>query len=83
MRCVVMAGLVPAIHVLLLGAKNVDARDKPGHDGRGRIGLHVRTKKKSRLWMTSGPSLGRKRPSKNNPNRIAAKERSRKALAYL
>jgi hypothetical protein len=23
-----MAGLVPAIH----GAKNVDARDKPGHD---------------------------------------------------
>jgi len=28
----VMAGLVPAIHVLLRGAKNVDARDKPGHD---------------------------------------------------
>ncbi len=28
----VMAGLVPAIHVLLLGTKNVDARDKPGHD---------------------------------------------------
>jgi DNA replication and repair protein RecF len=25
-----MAGLVPAIHVL--GAENVDARDKPGHD---------------------------------------------------
>jgi hypothetical protein len=32
---IVMAGLVPAIHVLLslIGAKNVDARDKPGHDG--------------------------------------------------
>ena len=28
----VMAGLVPAIHVLLLTDKDVDARDKPGHD---------------------------------------------------
>jgi hypothetical protein len=28
----VMAGLVPAIHVLLHAHKNVDARDKPGHD---------------------------------------------------
>jgi hypothetical protein len=37
-----MAGLVPAIHVLRSGKKNVDARDicaktrfalKPGHDG--------------------------------------------------
>ena len=28
-----MAGLVPAIHVLLPANKNVDARDKPGHDG--------------------------------------------------
>jgi hypothetical protein len=28
-----MAGRVPAIHVLLHGAKKgVDARDKPGHD---------------------------------------------------
>ena len=29
-----MAGLVPAIHVLVYGSivKNVDARDKPGHD---------------------------------------------------
>ncbi len=39
MRCVVnhhpfvMAGLVPAIHVLLsLCIEDVDARDKPGHD---------------------------------------------------
>ncbi|MFK4510965.1 hypothetical protein IQ17_06312 [Bradyrhizobium daqingense] len=31
-----MAGLVPAIHVLLPAAlENVDARDKPGHDGGG------------------------------------------------
>jgi adenylate cyclase len=29
---IVMAGLVPAIHGLYRGAKNVDARDKPGHD---------------------------------------------------
>ncbi|MDA9504701.1 hypothetical protein XI09_08125 [Bradyrhizobium sp. CCBAU 11386] len=28
----VMAGLVPAIHALPCGTKNVDARDKPGHD---------------------------------------------------
>jgi hypothetical protein len=28
----VMAGLVPAIHALTRGSKNVDARDKPGHD---------------------------------------------------
>jgi len=32
-----MAGLVPAIHVLfrMRGTKDVDARDKPGHDGKG------------------------------------------------
>jgi hypothetical protein len=28
-----MAGLVPAIHVLLSGRKGVDARHKAGHDG--------------------------------------------------
>jgi hypothetical protein len=28
-----MAGLVPAIHVFVLGQKDVDARDKRGHDG--------------------------------------------------
>jgi hypothetical protein len=28
-----MAGLDPAIHVLTCDAKNVDAPDKPGHDG--------------------------------------------------
>jgi len=27
-----MAGLVPAIHAQPHGTKNVDARDKPGHD---------------------------------------------------
>ena len=29
---IVMAGLVPAIHDLSCGTKNVDAREKPGHD---------------------------------------------------
>ncbi|MDE5446244.1 hypothetical protein GWG65_33590 [Bradyrhizobium sp. CSA207] len=29
----VMAGLVPAIHAFIRRPKNVDARDKPGHDG--------------------------------------------------
>ncbi|MGC0393108.1 hypothetical protein ACVIU7_005649 [Bradyrhizobium liaoningense] len=33
----VMAGLVPAIHALPRGAKNVDARDKPGHDDAERV----------------------------------------------
>jgi len=28
----VMAGLDPAIHALLRDTRNVDARDKPGHD---------------------------------------------------
>jgi hypothetical protein len=28
-----MAGLVPAIHVFLLQEKDMDARDKRGHDG--------------------------------------------------
>jgi hypothetical protein len=32
----VMPGLVPGIHVLLCGeAKDVDGRDKPGHDAPG------------------------------------------------
>jgi len=30
---IVMAGLVPAIHVLLGAKEDVDARDKRGHDG--------------------------------------------------
>jgi hypothetical protein len=30
-----MAGLVPAIHVFLSASKDVDARDKPGHDEPG------------------------------------------------
>jgi len=29
----VMAALVPAIHVFRYGKKSVDARDKPAHDG--------------------------------------------------
>jgi hypothetical protein len=34
-----MAGLVPAIHVLLLAKerKDVDARHKAGHDGYGKL----------------------------------------------
>ena len=30
-----MAGLVPAIHVFFPTPQDVDARDKPGHDGLG------------------------------------------------
>ncbi len=28
-----MPGLVPGIHVFILKTKDVDGRDKPGHDG--------------------------------------------------
>ncbi len=35
----VMAGLVPAIHASPLSTKNVDARDKPGHDDADRFAL--------------------------------------------
>ncbi|SDJ49100.1 hypothetical protein SAMN05216338_105133 [Bradyrhizobium sp. Rc2d] len=35
-----MAGLVPAIHDLCLNTKNVDARDKPGHDEIAPQGRH-------------------------------------------
>jgi len=35
MRILVMAGLLPAIHAFIrCGAKDVDARDKRGHDER-------------------------------------------------
>jgi hypothetical protein len=27
-----MAGFIPAIHVVITGEKDVDDRDKPGHD---------------------------------------------------
>jgi hypothetical protein len=33
LRNSVMAGLVPAIHVLVLAKKDMDARDKRRHDG--------------------------------------------------
>jgi hypothetical protein len=32
----VMPSLVPGIHVLIQGKKDVDGRDKPGHDEQGR-----------------------------------------------
>jgi hypothetical protein len=37
---VVMAGLVPAIHVFVFCDRiRVDARDEPGHDGKGEQAL--------------------------------------------
>ena len=37
----VVAGLVPAIHVFLAGvSKDVDARDKPGHDDLASFASH-------------------------------------------
>jgi hypothetical protein len=32
-RFFVMPGIVPGIHVVVSAKKNVDGRDKPGHDG--------------------------------------------------
>jgi hypothetical protein len=34
-----MAGLDPAIHALTHGTKDVDARDKPGHDEEDRLSI--------------------------------------------
>jgi hypothetical protein len=45
----VMAGLVPAIHVLLCGVQNVDAWDKPGHDGSTNIALDI-TSQSASAW---------------------------------
>ncbi len=41
-----MAGLVPAIHVLPRGTKNVDARDKPGHNGSINQALNLTTRRR-------------------------------------
>jgi hypothetical protein len=38
---IVMAGLVPAIHVSPSGTRNVDAQDKPGHDDLCRYALAI------------------------------------------
>ncbi len=32
-NCVASLAYVPGIHVLLMWGKDVDGRDKPGHDG--------------------------------------------------
>jgi hypothetical protein len=41
-----MAGLVPAIHVFGAPKKDVDARDKRGHDDRGRsLAMTVRVRR--------------------------------------
>jgi len=39
-----MPGLVPGIHVLLFGSKDVDGRDEPGHDGKQSLGGASATK---------------------------------------
>jgi len=49
-----MAGLDPAIHAFSLPAKNVDARDKPGHDGMCGGDDDVRAKRKNVHWCHSG-----------------------------
>jgi hypothetical protein len=40
---IVMAGLVPAIHVLLRAKKGVDARHKVGHDEREALAINPGT----------------------------------------
>ena len=49
----VMAELVPAIHVASRMPKDVDARDKPGHDGGESVTLQPR------LGDEARPSPGR------------------------
>jgi hypothetical protein len=47
----VMPGLVPGIHVLGTEQQGVDGRDKPGHDVREALALHV----SSRSFPTGKP----------------------------
>jgi hypothetical protein len=49
-----MAGLVPAIHALSRGAKNVDARDEPGHDDLWIALLVPRTLRSTKSAFTRG-----------------------------
>jgi len=57
-----MAGLVPAIHVLLdENKKGVDARDKPGHDVEKSHAYHAAI------------LLSRAYPSKNRPEAISGR----------
>ncbi|TFV36157.1 hypothetical protein E4K65_45785, partial [Bradyrhizobium niftali] len=55
----VMAGLVPAIHAFIRRPENVDARDKPGHDGFGRK-LHPKQPFRPARGLVP-PKLSRKR----------------------
>jgi hypothetical protein len=51
-----MAGLVPAIHVFAAREKkDVDARDKPGHDRAGRRGFSFSRHEMSELLETNRP----------------------------
>jgi hypothetical protein len=45
----VMPGLVPGIHVLGAGNKDVDGRDKPGHDEKNASPQYVERAWKNRL----------------------------------
>jgi len=60
-----MAGLVPAIHVLGLHvlSKNVDARDKPGHDSV--FGVELNSPRSTAWWGLTRlkPSCPRRRAS--------------------
>jgi hypothetical protein len=49
-----MAGLVPAIHVFREGgSRDVDARDKPGHDDSERSGRYLLPGSEITPWCTS------------------------------
>src|ERR1700688_4786073 len=50
----VMPGLVPGIHVLLDGWKNVEGRDRPGHDELGYSPFHPHVLSRSRKCAGAG-----------------------------
>ena len=56
----VMPGLVPGIHVLAASRKDVDGRDKPGHDGREypQNNPTIRPSAPTSIWSAAG-TLGR------------------------
>ncbi|MFK4529931.1 hypothetical protein ABIF90_007912 [Bradyrhizobium japonicum] len=49
-----MAGLGPAIHVLATRKKNVDARDKPGHDNVGTFAHFTASNSTSNIKVAFG-----------------------------
>jgi hypothetical protein len=73
-----MPGLGPGIHVFLFSrTKDVDGRDKPGHDGIGT------SPAMTNLAQTRQGRCYQRAMSRVSPSRIKAKEQANKAERYV